>query len=59
MGQFMNYLYIGLGNGAIYATLAVGLVVIYRASGLMNFAPSNGLMMYWCRARPDRRPSPD
>ncbi|TXI55277.1 MAG: branched-chain amino acid ABC transporter permease [Mycobacterium sp.] len=38
MGQFLNYLYIGLGNGAIYATLAVGLVVIYRASGLMNFA---------------------
>jgi branched-chain amino acid transport system permease protein len=29
---------IGLGNGAIYAMLALGLVVIYRATGLLNFA---------------------
>lgn len=38
MSQFLNYLFIGLGNGAIYAMVAIGLVVIYRASGLINFA---------------------
>jgi branched-chain amino acid transport system permease protein len=29
---------IGLGNGAIYAMLGLGLVVIYRSTGLLNFA---------------------
>jgi branched-chain amino acid transport system permease protein len=36
--NFFQYLMIGLGNGAIYAMLALGLVVIYRATGLLNFA---------------------
>ena len=38
MSDFFQYLMIGLGNGAIYAMLALGLVVIYRATGLLNFA---------------------
>jgi branched-chain amino acid transport system permease protein len=38
VSDFFQYLMIGLGNGAIYAMLALGLVVIYRATGLLNFA---------------------
>jgi len=38
MDQFLRYLFIGLGNGAIYAMLGLGLVVIYRSTGLLNFA---------------------
>ena len=36
--DFLQVLIIGLGNGAIYAMLGLGLVVIYRATGLLNFA---------------------
>jgi branched-chain amino acid transport system permease protein len=36
--QFFSYLVIGLGNGAIYAMLGLALVVIYRGTGLLNFA---------------------
>jgi ABC-type branched-subunit amino acid transport system ATPase component/branched-subunit amino acid ABC-type transport system permease component len=35
----------GLGNGAIYAALAIGLVLTYRGSGVINF--SQGLMGLW------------
>jgi branched-chain amino acid transport system permease protein len=38
VSEFLNYLFIGLGNGAIYAMLGLGLVVIYRSTGLLNFA---------------------
>jgi len=36
--EFVSYLFIGLGNGAVYAMLGLGLVVIYRSTGLLNFA---------------------
>lgn len=38
MDQFFSFFLIGLGNGAIYAMLGLGLVVIYRGTGLLNFA---------------------
>ncbi len=38
MEEFISYLFIGLGNGAVYAMLGLGLVVIYRSTGLLNFA---------------------
>ena len=38
MADFVRYLLIGLANGAIYAMIGLGLVVIYRATGLLNFA---------------------
>lgn len=38
MSQFLQFFFIGLGNGAIYAMLGMGLVVIYRSTGLLNFA---------------------
>ncbi|MDQ1535150.1 MAG: branched-chain amino acid transport system permease protein, partial [Actinomycetota bacterium] len=32
--QFMN----GVGNGAVYASLALALVLIFRTTGILNFA---------------------
>jgi branched-chain amino acid transport system permease protein len=38
MTNFLQILVVGIGNGAIYAMLGLGLVVIYRSTGLLNFA---------------------
>jgi sulfate-transporting ATPase len=36
--EHVNFLLLGLGNGAVFAALAVALVVTYRSSGVLNFA---------------------
>ena len=36
--SFLQFLIIGLGAGATYALFAQGAVLIYRGSGLVNFA---------------------
>ena len=38
MARFLGYLFIGLSSGAIYSLLALGLVIVYRGSGHLNFA---------------------
>ena len=38
MTQYLTFMLLGLGNGAVYAALAVALVVCYRSSGVINFA---------------------
>ncbi len=38
MTDYANFLLLGLGNGAVFAALAVALVVTYRSSGVLNFA---------------------
>ena len=38
MSNFLEVLVVGIGNGAVYAMLGLGLVVIYRSTGLLNFA---------------------
>src|SRR4051794_40034914 len=38
MDQHVVFLLFGLANGAIYAALALTLVVTYRSSGVINFA---------------------
>src|SRR5215203_3934537 len=38
MQSFFQFLIIGLGAGATYALFAQGAVLIYRGSGLVNFA---------------------
>lgn len=38
MSEFVQFAVLGLGLGAIYALLSVGVVVIYRGSGVVNFA---------------------
>lgn len=36
--DYINFLFLGLGNGAVFAALAAGLVVTYRSSRVLNFA---------------------
>jgi len=38
MTNFLQVLLVGIGDGAVYAMLGLGLVVIYRATGLLNFS---------------------
>jgi len=38
MTDFIQTVVIGLANGSIYATLALALVLIHRATGIINFA---------------------
>src|SRR5712671_3318666 len=38
MDQHLVFLLLGLANGAVFASLALGLVVTYRSSGVVNFA---------------------
>ncbi len=38
MTEFFQYIVVGLANGGVYATLALALVLIHRATGIVNFA---------------------
>ena len=38
MELFLQRLFDALGNGAIYASLALALAIIYKATGHLNFA---------------------
>ena len=38
MREIVQFLVLGLGTGAVYAMLGLGLVLTYRASGVINFA---------------------
>lgn len=38
MHDFIQYGLLGIATGAIYAMLGNGMVVIYRGSGILNFA---------------------
>ena len=44
MTELLRFVLLGLGVGAIYALTAQGLVLIYRGSGVVNFA-QGGLAM--------------
>jgi branched-chain amino acid transport system permease protein len=43
--DFLQYFFDGLSQGSIYAFLALGLVIIYRGSGHLNFAQGEMAMM--------------
>jgi branched-chain amino acid transport system permease protein len=38
MGEFLQVVVDGIANGAIYGTLALALVLIFRSTGIVNFA---------------------
>lgn len=38
MGLFVDQLLNGIGNGAVYASVALALVIIYRTTNVLNFA---------------------
>jgi branched-chain amino acid transport system permease protein len=43
-GTLMNFLLIGLTTGCIYGLVAIGLCVIFNASGIVNFAQGSFVM---------------
>lgn len=45
MSAFVQYLASGLALGSIYALVALGFVIIYRASGVFNFAQGEFLVV--------------
>ena len=52
MSEFLNYLINGTLSGLLYALIAMGFVVIYRASKVFNFAQGElvvfgGYMVWW------------
>ena len=45
MAEFLQYLIAGLSNGAIYALIALGWVLIFNISGVLNLAQGEFLML--------------
>lgn len=45
MDRFLQYFFNGMSAGAVYALLALGLVIVYRGSGHLNFAQGEMAMM--------------
>jgi branched-chain amino acid transport system permease protein len=45
MEKFLEFLFNGLSRGSIYALLALGLVIIFRATGHLNFAQGEMAMV--------------
>ncbi|HEY2791282.1 MAG TPA: ABC transporter permease, partial [Micromonosporaceae bacterium] len=45
MNLFLLFLLVGLGSGAVYAALGLGLVVTYKGTGIINFGA--GAMAAW------------
>src|SRR5262245_31684332 len=55
MKDFLQYLFDGLSSGAIYALIAVSLVIVYRGTGHLNFAQGemamiSAFMAWWLSA---------
>jgi ABC-type branched-subunit amino acid transport system permease subunit len=46
MSGYILFLLLGLGSGAVYATLALGLVLKYRSAGVVDFA--HGAVAMFC-----------
>lgn len=44
MTQFLQFLFAGVAAGALYALIALGFVIIYKATGVINFA-QGGLVL--------------
>jgi branched-chain amino acid transport system permease protein len=45
MQEFLQYLFSGVTNGAIYAVIALGFTMLYNATGLINFAQGEFVML--------------
>jgi branched-subunit amino acid ABC-type transport system permease component len=51
MHQFLQQIFSGLAAGSIYASLALALVMIYRATDLVNFADCRSGLPFRSRSR--------
>ena len=45
MAEFLQFLVSGLTVGAVYALVALGFTLIYNASGVVNFAQGEFVML--------------
>ena len=45
MNQYLLFLVLGIGTGALYAGLAQGVLIAYRGSGVVNLA-QGAIAMY-------------
>ncbi len=45
MNEFVSALVVGLGQGGVYALVAVSFVIIFRATGVLNFAQPSLLIL--------------
>lgn len=45
MERFLQYLFDGLSEGAVYALIALAIVIVYRGTGHLNFAQGEMAMM--------------
>jgi branched-chain amino acid transport system permease protein len=45
VARFLQYLFNGLSSGGVYSLLALGLVIVYRGSGHLNFAQGEMAMI--------------
>jgi len=45
MGQFLQYLLAGIATGSVYAIVAIGFTIVYNATGIINFAQGEFLML--------------
>ena len=43
--QFIQYILSGLSTGAIYALIGFGFAIIYNATGIINFAQGEFVML--------------
>jgi len=46
--QLIQYALSGLSNGAIYALIGFGFAIIYNATGIINFAQGEFVMLGGC-----------
>ena len=58
MAEFTQYAFAGLSNGGIYALIALGWVLIFNVSGVLNLAQGEflawgGLVFAWCETNTD------
>lgn len=42
MSQVIEFAILGLGTGALYVLISLGLVIIHRVSGIVNYAQGAG-----------------
>ncbi len=45
MSEFLQFLVAGLKNGSIYALIALGFTIVYAATGAINFAQGEFVML--------------
>ena len=56
----LRFVLLGIATGALTALVALGIVIVYRASGVLNFSAGafGGIAAYYCYDLRDDVPTP-